>query len=489
MLTRWLLTHQLKEAIRSSVFQKNLVINILVGLFALYMVVNLLVAGFLIDRIMEQVFPETDPVTAFNGLLLYYFGLDLFSRFFLQKIPVLSIQPYLHLPVRRTSIIHFLLLKSVFKLFNILPLFIFVPFSYKVMGGTIEAATWLAGIVCIIMANNYLITYVKRHLSDHPLTAGVFAILFALFLSLDVNDIFGLSEVSSYLFGLLIEYPATVVVSFAILLTLYQLNFVILKMNLQLDIMQAEIRSKSTLMNFALLSRFGQIGELIMLEMKLILRHKRPKSVALFSVLFLFYGLIFYQSPNLQDSTFILIFVGIVVTGAFMISYGQFSYSWESSFFDGILSNRISLETYIKAKVWIYIITVSICYIVTLPYAFMGTEIALINTCAFLFNAGINSFMILLVTSFKPKRLELNKGSAFNFQGVGIAQYILSIPIFLLPICLYIPFAIAGLNQAGVIFIGLVGFMGLIMQDVLVKLLVARIKAKKYVLAAGFRQG
>jgi hypothetical protein len=489
MLTRWLLTHQLKEAIRSTVFQKNLVINILVGLFAFYLIINLLVAGFIIDRIMGEFFPDTDPVKAFNGLLLYYFGLDLFSRFFLQKIPVLSIQPYLHLPVKRTRIIHFLLLKSVFKLFNVLPLFIFIPFSLKVMGGTVEAASWLAGIVFIILANNYLITYVKRHLSDHPLTAGAFAVMFALFISLDVNDIFGLSEVSAYLFGLLIDFPVTVLVNLAILLVLYQLNFVILKMNLQLDIMEADNRSRDALLNFSFLSRFGQIGELIMVELKLILRHKRPKSVALFSVLFLFYGLIFYQGPFLQDSNFMLIFVGIVVTGAFMISYGQFSYSWESSYFDGILSHRISLENYIRSKVWIYIIAVSICYVLTLPYALMGTKIALVNTSAFLFNAGINSFMILLITSYRPKRLELNKGSAFNFQGVGIAQYILSIPIFLLPMCIYVPFAIAGMSQAGIIFIGLIGFMGLIMQDVLIKLLLARIKSRKYALAAGFRQG
>lgn len=51
--------------------------------------------------------------------------------------------------------------------------------------------------------------------------------------------------------------------------------------------------------DLSFLDRFGAVGELIALEIKLILRHKRTKSMLYLSGFFLLYGLMFYTKTCL----------------------------------------------------------------------------------------------------------------------------------------------------------------------------------------------
>ena len=53
--------------------------------------------------------------------------------------------------------------------------------------------------------------------------------------------------------------------------------------------------------DWSFLKRFGIIGEIIGVELKLILRHKRTKSILYMSGFFLFYGLIFYSNAAYAD--------------------------------------------------------------------------------------------------------------------------------------------------------------------------------------------
>ena len=68
---------------RSPFWQKNIVLNILLGLLVGIMLLYLLALGLFIDKILIELFPDKDPVVVFNGIILYYFAFEFFIRFFM----------------------------------------------------------------------------------------------------------------------------------------------------------------------------------------------------------------------------------------------------------------------------------------------------------------------------------------------------------------------------------------------------------------------
>ncbi len=122
------LSHQRKDFWRSRNKGTNLAGQIVIGFFMLYFLAVAIGAGFGMAFLLPKIFPNQDAITSFNGIILLYFGLDFTMRLQLQDLPTLSIIPYLHLKIPKNKIIGFLNIKALFSLFNILPLFIFVPF-------------------------------------------------------------------------------------------------------------------------------------------------------------------------------------------------------------------------------------------------------------------------------------------------------------------------------------------------------------------------
>jgi hypothetical protein len=96
-----LLVHGYKNYFRSPVWGKSLAANIVLGLLALMMLTYVLLGGIFLLEIVERLVPDSDPQTVINGLVLYYFGIEFMLRFFPQGSPVLFIEPYLHLPIKR----------------------------------------------------------------------------------------------------------------------------------------------------------------------------------------------------------------------------------------------------------------------------------------------------------------------------------------------------------------------------------------------------
>lgn len=92
-------------------------------------------------------------------------------------------------------------------------------------------------------------------------------------------------------------------------------------------------------MDFPSLDRFG-IGELISLQIRLMLRHKRTKALLYMSAFFLVYGLLFIPIRYMPISGW-LSSITMFMTGILMLMYGQWVFSWESSYFDSILTKNI----------------------------------------------------------------------------------------------------------------------------------------------------
>ena len=87
-----------KAFIRSSSFSTNIVLKIFMILGALYFMSMFLLLGFRSYHILEKA--GQNPFDTINSFALYYLLVDLVIRFFFQKMPTLSIRPFLNQNIR-----------------------------------------------------------------------------------------------------------------------------------------------------------------------------------------------------------------------------------------------------------------------------------------------------------------------------------------------------------------------------------------------------
>ena len=483
--------HKWKESIRSSVFQKNLVVNIILGLFILYFVASFALLGFFVDVILEERFPEANIIFIFNGFLLYYFGTELILRLQLQELPVMSVQPYMHLPIDRKNVVHYLLFQNFTSLFNYFPLLIFIPFSIKAIlpeYGVLAVFFWLGSVVLFSLFINYLITFVKRKTADLFWAVPAVLLLFASIAFLDYSKIIELSAVSELIFNSALNSPILLIVVLCLLALAYYANFVLVYNNTYLDEIGKKSKKQAEVKDYSFFERFGQIGQLINLEIKLILRNKRSKSVVYTSSLFILYGLVFYTNEFYLEGNYMLIFAGIFITGMFMMNYGQFIPSWESSYFDGVLTSNIESEQYFLSKYYLFLPTSLVAFILSLPYAYFSWKLVFINFTMMLFNIGINAIMVLFFSTYNNRRIDLSKKAVLNWEGVGASQFIMIIPALLLPIGLFFPFEYFLSPTIGYVFLGSISVLSLIFHRYWIKLIARRFDQQKYKIAAGFRK-
>ena len=98
-------------------------LNIILVLFGLYFAVCFLLGGIFAFKIIQKLFPEQDPLVLVNSFLLYAIIGDLIFRYLMQKLPVMNIKPLLTLSIKKSKIVHFILIKSSFSFFNIIGCF------------------------------------------------------------------------------------------------------------------------------------------------------------------------------------------------------------------------------------------------------------------------------------------------------------------------------------------------------------------------------
>ncbi len=119
-------------------------------------------------------------------------------------------------------------------------------------------------------------------------------IVFAGIVVLEYFKIFSLFGISESFYDFIILKPYGLVLSLLFVGAAYLLNKWFFSQNYYPENFNSKMNGDRTITaDLSFLNRFGIIGELIGLEIKLILRHKRTKTILYMSCIFLFYGLLF----------------------------------------------------------------------------------------------------------------------------------------------------------------------------------------------------
>jgi len=492
MLLLWFIRLKWRETVRSTIWQRNLAANIGIGFVLLLMMFYLLMLGIFLGKALRDILPDRNPAEVVNSVLIYYFLFDLLVRYLMQGLPTFSVESYLHLPVRKSSIAHFILLRSWLHMLNFLPLLVLVPFAITTLSDyhtTSQVLVWLISVILLIFANGFLATWLKRMQVSRAWVTGLAALVLAGLAVADHFELIKLSTLSARIFQAfpLHTWMLLLPASLAALAYFIQYRFLLARMYPD-EVIKVKSTLASDIPRIKYLESLGLTGDLIMLEIKLWWRHRRTKTLLYLLPLFILYGFFFYPQPDFKQGGPMLIFVGIFMSGGLMMNYLNYAFGYESNYFDGILTRRVDMKRYIQAKLTIGMLLTSVCYILTVPYVFFGMDILLINTATFLFNLGFVSFILLYLATYNKMRIDLSKSSTFNYQGVSAMNWLVMFPALLLPVLIYAPFSLAGMKYLGMGVIGLIGVVGFLSRKYLVTKIIRNFFRRKYIMAEGFRE-
>jgi len=486
-----LIRNQIKEAVRSSFKKHNMVANIFMVIIYGLVALNFLIFGLAIKEVLVEFAPGEDHIKIFSSFMLLYFLSELLIRVFMQKVHGFRVIPYLHLPIKRSFIKNYLLAKPFWSPFNFTPFLIILPFAARILFseyGTGSVICWLLFVFCFIQMMNYLNLLVNRlsHIKSYISTIFVGLMLFLLLA--ETFNFFTLREFSEVLFTFPLKNSWAVLIPFIGMVLLYWLNYIILEERFYLDDLEVKTKNRvASFTNIDFSGRFGETGSYISLELKLLLRNRRPFATLLFGFPVLLYGFLVYGTDTYRDSYLMNIYWGIFMVSLFMIFYGQFLFGWESSYFDAVLGKNINLRKYLQAKFYLLAAFCTISFLLTLPYGLFDAGIWFINFSVYLFSIGISSYGIIFMGTYARKRIDIRAG-LMSMQGKGAMQFIFIIPILLFPILIALPIEMFYGEFTSTIFLGIMGVAGLILNKTIMDILYKQFKNQKYKIAEAFRE-
>ncbi|WP_375579257.1 DUF5687 family protein [Marivirga tractuosa] len=482
---KWILKHQWLNFRRSPSFEKDIGIKIFLAILGLLVLMNLIVVSANLNETLTALGVDSDPTQLVNQFLLYYFISELAIRYIMQTVPVLDIEPYLHLPIKKKLITRFLLIKSIINPYNLIAPAIFIPLTISTFIPAIgmeKSLIWLAFTLLISLCLHFFNILLKKKLESKNIVWVIFALIIVV--NYAGNQYFNFTLIPLGNWAIVI-YNSPILLSIPIILLGYLIytSFQFFYQNLYLeDLFDAKMMSGEKITGkLSNWENKGIINTLIVQELKLILRHKRSRSSIMMAGIFLFYPLfIFSMGKETQQSSAMAIFVSIFFTGIFIIQYGQFLWSWNTNQMDFFLTKINPYTHWVESRYRLLIYSVLITSVLSLPYFYFGYELMMIMGATAIYNVGINSMLIMRMSLWGPKPIELDKSSMMNYQGVGAAQFVVGIPLIVGPVAVYAIFASIWNGQIGILAIALVGLIGLIFRKAFFNSIAKKLKQDKY---------
>ncbi|PWA05250.1 DUF5687 family protein [Flavobacterium psychrotolerans] len=477
-----------KSFTRSASFAANLAIKILMIFGAVYFAVVFVALGSsAYYLIKENGYPN--PLLIVNKYVFYWFFGHLFVRYMMQTIPVMNIRPLMVLPIKKSTLVHFILGKTSISFFNILHAFFFIPFSivlllngYDVLG----VITWHLGMMALVFASNFLNVLANKQDKILLLAAAVVIGLIA-------SQYFKVFDITSYtqvFFDALYETKIMVVVPILVLAGLYFFAYRYFINNMYFDEKIVAKQETVSAKEYAWLNKYGTLGAFLKNDIKLITRNKRSKKTVLAAFFFLFYGLLFLRQDMPHAGNVMQIFAGIFVSGGFLLNFGQFVPSWDSGHYKLLMSQNITYKDYLTSKWWLMVIATVISTVLASFYLYFGWETYMAIVVGAIYNIGVNSHLVLWGGAYVKTPIDLNaaNNSFGNKQGFNVQTMLLSIPKLLVPIGLFAFGDYLFAPIAGFALVSLAGILGFAFRNKVFAIIAKTYKTEKYKTIAAYAQ-
>ena len=478
-----------RELSRSAYFSKNMAAKGVLIFLALYFSAVALFMGFNLSVFIEKSNPGQAQVPIFNSLIFAYVGFELVLRIMVQSLPTFGFQPFLLIPVKRKRIARYMLNKSLLHFFNVLPLFLVLPFTFKSAVHELETPVliaWLASLFLMIFVNHFLAIYIKWRTNESNWFFYGFLALAAAVFAIDHFEIFDFTANFGKLFDFIVLQPVSVLIFPIAIVLLYNLNLKYLLNRFFLDELSQKKKEGMT-HDFSWLNQIGEYGKMLSLEVKMITRNKRPRTTAVMSIIFIFYGLILYQDFDEKKAEFILVLGGMFMTGIFSMMYGQFFPAWHSRYYPFLMAQNVKMKQILQSAFFLMAVTNIVFYLLSLGYMFVTPKVLYVHLAVMLYNIGVNSFVIFALGLNSRKSIDLDQRAMFNYQGMSATNWLITFPILFGPLAVYGILTYLLGNIAAYFILGGLGLIGIIIHPRLIDYFTKQYLLRKHKMIASYK--
>ncbi|WP_292009834.1 DUF5687 family protein [Chryseobacterium sp.] len=481
-----LLRLEIKSFFRGTSVGINLVMKIFRILGVLYFVACLIGGAFGAFYYIQEEMHE-DPLKVVSRFLVVLWGMDLIFKYIVQQMPTQNIKPFLTLNISKKTLVNYALAKTFLSPLSWLNSFFFISFSLiTIFNGYsfLEITSWLIGVSCLFYLNNF-INILFNNKEKVVFAAGA---LIAVLAGLTYYNIIPLLSYSEVFFYGLYAYPYIALLPLLLFILLWGICFWYLRKEFYLDQGLEAKKAVGKTENIVFLNKYGALGSFINNDIKMLKRNKVAKGIILGSLMFVFYGLLMFTSP-IYKTPYMMMFMGLFVTGGFQFLFGQRVPSFDSSYYPLMMTLNVPYKEYIKAKWWLMNIVTSFSIVLALFYAILGWDIYLTFFAAGLYNIGVNSQFTLWTGAFNKNQIDLNSKEKVMGQknSFNIKSLLLLIPKLLLPMAVFGVSQYFGGMTAGVISIAILGLIGFLFREKIFDIIIRHYKREKYSTIEAFK--
>lgn len=386
---------------------------------------------------------SVEPYHLINGVLILFLIMDFCLRIPFQKTPSQEIKPYLLLPIPRRKLIDMLLIRSGLSGFNFFWLSFFAPFAILTVArfyGVSGVLTYSLGIWMLMLANNYLFLLCRTLIAGHKawlaLPVGLYGGWLAAILIPEDSPLLTLfvDLGEGFITGQLLTFAGCG----AVIAALWYTNHRILQKTLYNEINKVEdttVQVKSV-SEYRFLDRYGQLGEYIRLELKLLLRNKICRNqlymvLGCTSVFSLILG--FTDTYTGLGKDFFIIYNFQLMAVMFLSTL----MSYEGNYIDALLIRRESIYTLLRAKYLFYSAAQLIPFLLLTPGMVKGSISLPLCLGWLFFTPGPIYCLLFQMAVYNSKTIDLNtKMMSGKNVGSGM-QNLVSSASFIVPFVFY----------------------------------------------------
>lgn len=440
------------------------------------------IAFFLVQKEMQQ-----DPLKIISKFMVVLWAVDLILKYLFQQMPTQNIKPFLTLNISKRTLVNYTLIKTFLSPFSWMNSVFFLTFSGICLFngyGIVETVAWLTGISLLLYLNNF-INILFNNKENIAIGAGI---VIAALAGLTYYNVIPLLDYSEKLFYSLYTKPYFTVIPIVMFAGLWSICYKHVYKEFYLDQGLEAKKTFGKTENIAFLNKYGAIGSFINNDIKMLRRNKVTKGILIGSFMFIFYGLLMFTS-SIYKTPYMMMFMGLFVTGGFQFLFGQRVPSFDSSYYPLMMTLNVPYKEYLKAKWWLMNIVTAVSMVVALFYAVISWELYVTFFAAGLYNIGVNSQFTLWSGAFTKAQIDLNskekvmgQKNSFNMKSI-----LLMIPKMLLPM------AVFGLSKyffgmtAAVISIAVLGLIGFLFREKIFDIIVNIYKSEKYSTLEAFK--
>lgn len=493
MLQRELQKHQWKAFLRHPMFERNLGVKLFMYLMFGLLGLQLFTFGFVMDKLFLEIGTYQLAIYTFNSIALYLFLFDYIIKYIFKQNQSMQIAPYLSLPIKRNRLFNFLLVKEFTNVWNLYLLILIIPFSLKAIVpfyGFGIAALYIIFIYSLSISNSLLVSLSNNLLNKNGWYFFLPIAVIAAIVALGYFSIADWSKCTVQIGEWLLEgNPLIWLTQVLILLTLWIANQKTMLGEIYRGMEGEKVEKIISFTRISFLDRFGEIGEFINLELKMLVRTRRLRGqiiVGLFFIAYYFF-MIYGVEEAFARNPFSLVFFTIFVIGSVGLTMSQFLYTAQSAFFDGLMTRNHSLLNMIKAKYILYsAYGLFVACLMMIP-VYHGKVSFLFIVSTFFYTIGFLFSLMFQGAVYNKNYIDLFDRGTFNWKGTSGNTIIINMLAMFIPMTIVLTINAIFSQTVGCYFMLITGLAFTLTSNYWIKWTYSRFLNRKYKNMEGFR--